>query len=956
MAIRRMPGRALCGLVAASFLLTSMPLPEGRAQPAPAGSEAVAAAACDLTGQWRSSRGPMQLVHATQPAVPGALVDGSAAPALEPAATGIAGSVRTAAGEIRLDGSVAAGRVELRWYAPTADGEATPRDGWFEIGADCATLTGSFRDDGGEQPWVAQRIVAAAEGDDAAAVVELAAKLARVDEGMGAIQALRDSLPRGEIDVAARASALPASVEAIYAHVRESIAFEAYQGVLRGARGALVSSAGNAADRSLLLAALLTEHGFEIRFVTGTLDEATAARLVDGMRPAAQPAVLPAPEAALEARLVTVAGSDPARMQAAAVPREAARDALLDAVAGDVAGYGEQIASLLTASGLVLPVDPAALRAELIARARPHVWIQVAQDGGWLDLDTLADAPGGTLTVVDATYDALPEEMHHLVRFRVTVERLEGGLLAEEEVAGWQIPMADLAALGFPGIWIGNVPMDAPETMAAQAGFESLGDYAAAQGPERMLAATRFQPLLALSTGERQPGTGFDLSGRTVAGDWRIAAAAAIGETYTGALTGATGALEGLFGEPAATPAAPPVMTAQWIDFELAAPGVATRSERRFVVDRLGPAARAAGVAVLPGEAPDDDALRLALAGMSEIMVTTGVVSEALAFDTMLANYARNRETLERLAAMAAGTQPLDAGFYGAYAPYPNKLMIHALLQQEQARLVAARSGVHAYSAEPSVVVRRLMVWQGEDGALGGGQAIDLVHTRLQTAAVDGIPAELVARFQRDYGTALTSLEHQMLGWIGRAECPECGDQPVVGTTAVMQQASAAGVAMRVLTSETPDAIPTAYAADDRMRIAADLAAGYWVIVPEAPVSVAGDDVVAWWRIDPATGATIGMTPHGGADFVEYVLGVILLAWPFELGWVMGFLGCTGISGGAIGGGKLFTCVLCGLITGMCLELAWLATNFIGLIAASSTCGLGAGVGAAVTCGVGGML
>ncbi|MGF1627164.1 MAG: transglutaminase domain-containing protein, partial [Alphaproteobacteria bacterium] len=777
---RRIWRRPLNGLVAASFVLTTVVPPGSFAQPLPAeAAVAEVGLACDLTGLWRSTRGPMQLVHAPVPPRPSGLVGSTGAAVAVPdegVSSGLAGSVRIASGAIDLDGTVAGSRVDLRWYVPGGEAETESGQGYFDIGADCATLTGSYGvGSAGDfsESWVAQRIVVASGAASADSSAELASKLARIDDGMDAVQAFRDGLPRADIDIDSRAAELPGSIEAIHAYVRDAVAFEAYQGVLRGARGALVAQAGNAADQSLLLAALLQAHGYQVRFAVGTLDEPVAERLVDGMQPTPVTA-LAEPEPVVQARLMTVAGVDSARMAEAAAPRQAARDALLATVADDVANHGEQIAALLADNGLHLAIDPLRQRADLIGRTRAHVWVQVAENGAWTDLDPLAggSGPGAALATAIETYDALPDEMYHVVRFRVAVERLENGALAEEQVAGWQIRMADLVDQGLPGIWIGNVPLDAPEAMAAQAAFEDLGEFAADQGPNRMLAASQFQPMLSLSTGERQSGTGFNLRGQTVPDDWRIGAAAGVAAATSGAFTGASGAIGGLFGDIAPadqTPVAPPVLTAQWIDYEVAGPGAESRSARRFVVDRIGPAARAAGVAALPEGAADDDAIRLGLAGISEIMVTTGVVSEALAFDTMLANYTRNRELLEQLADLSSGSGLVDSGFYGAYAPYPNKLLIHTLLQQEQARIAAERVGVHAYSASPTIVVRRVSIWQTPEGGFAGGQAIDLVDARLQVAPVQGMPAEHVGSFQRDYGTALTSLEHQMLGWIGRA-------------------------------------------------------------------------------------------------------------------------------------------------------------------------------------------
>jgi len=48
--------------------------------------------------------------------------------------------------------------------------------------------------------------------------------------------------------------------------------------------------------------------------------------------------------------------------------------------------------------------------------------------------------------------------------------------------------------------------------------------------------------------------------------------------------------------------------------------------------------------------------------------------------------------------------------------------------------------------------------------------------------------------------------------------------------------------------------------------------------------------------------------------------------------------------------------VICGRITEICLELVWLATNYVGSIAATSTCGLGSSTAGVVVCGIGGML
>ena len=90
--------------------------------------------------------------------------------------------------------------------------------------------------------------------------------------------------PDAEID--GLAQTLGRDKERIFRFVRDEIRYEAYEGILRGALGTLWSRAGNAADKSVLLAALLRAAGEDVTFVSGTLDDSEAHALLDSMFPA----------------------------------------------------------------------------------------------------------------------------------------------------------------------------------------------------------------------------------------------------------------------------------------------------------------------------------------------------------------------------------------------------------------------------------------------------------------------------------------------------------------------------------------------------------------------------------------------------------------------------------------------------------------------------------------------
>src|SRR5690349_18080787 len=74
-----------------------------------------------------------------------------------------------------------------------------------------------------------------------------------------------------EFDPDLRAKSLGNGIEPILKYVRDEMRFESYPGIFRGAKGAYLSRAANAADRSLLLAQMLKANAITCRFATGQL-------------------------------------------------------------------------------------------------------------------------------------------------------------------------------------------------------------------------------------------------------------------------------------------------------------------------------------------------------------------------------------------------------------------------------------------------------------------------------------------------------------------------------------------------------------------------------------------------------------------------------------------------------------------------------------------------------------
>ena len=218
-----------------------------------------------------------------------------------------------------------------------------------------------------------------------------------------AADAAADALPPEAWEVDALAAQLGGDRDAAFAFVRDSIRYEPYAGVLRGAEGTLAARAGNAYDRALLLKALLDTMGMTTRFAFGTLDPTTAATLVAHAFDEPSAPLQDAASQALPPEL------------AQRVATRGRRDyALLRSAVGDrIDGFGMQPDG------------------DLLAEASRHAWVQVDQAGQWIDLDPSApdSEPGTALVAAVDTPPTISETERQTVTLRMWAETLEAGVV-----------------------------------------------------------------------------------------------------------------------------------------------------------------------------------------------------------------------------------------------------------------------------------------------------------------------------------------------------------------------------------------------------------------------------------------------------------------------------------------------------------------------------------------------
>jgi hypothetical protein len=203
-----------------------------------------------------------------------------------------------------------------------------------------------------------------------------------------------------------------------------------------------------------------------------------------------------------------------------------------------------------------------------------------------------------------------------------------------------------------------------------------------------------------------------------------------------------------------------------------------------------------------------------------------------------------------------SGSKPLNQSTKDAARV---KLLPAAALSIAAARRGPGPEGLALVVNRPNLFVTSDGLSVGPGGALAVRRAIDIVANEA-TVRGAAAPADAFAR-RLAQGVRETVLERYAVGH----------PRESVNTTAVFAASDAQKIGWRKLTGPNDPALAgVALSPDTLARIKADLAAGYAVVAPAAPVAVAGQPREAWWRIDPRDGSCVGLGADGaGPEMVE---------------------------------------------------------------------------------------
>jgi hypothetical protein len=668
-----------------------------------------------------------------------------------------------------------------------------------------------------------------------------------LDKALRAVTDGDQSAPRDRWDPAYVARALGPDPLLHLAWVREWTLWVPYRGALRGPAGVLMDRQGNSLDRALLLAGMLASVGHEVRLAHGEPSPARVAELLPVLVAARRRATdgpRTRPDEEWRREVERVAGKydlDPKAMVRTVGTR-------MDAVSGMLqrldARTDDQAKRLGRAIEAKAPRDEGAKAlARGAAALRDHWWVQWLSPQGWQDLDPLGEARGRAITEAAATVtpEALDSALYHRVVIRLVTERASAAGLRESRaleqvVRPADVPEQPISLQVLPERWQPALVGHSADPAAA---FRALA-----------LEQEEWRAVLTV--------------GSTTVAEARIERSGRTGEQGGGGFGGLGAAIGKAVGPNTSTAE----LSAAWLEYEILVPGEPATTVRRQLFELVGPAARAAGHT---GPLQLDEARRLeralALFRTVDILPLGSAVAPEfvvhLAADALVANqdFLRSPGPAED-----PGSTPALEEFGRLAKPLPSSLYTLALVR------LPPDQGSEVFLDHPNFLSRHQYLAAGSAGVTRV-EATDIVANEVGVALDAPRPADA----RRRQGVRDTNAE---------AVLHETGER-------VSSVAEAyAGKGDWVTISSRDDRFLEKVSPDLRARMEADLRAGFTLVAPADAARAASPAATGWWRVDPVSGHTLGVSGIGyGQDLIQYF---VIIAGAVAVGYTFEYLLCAG--------------------------------------------------------------
>jgi len=611
--------------------------------------------------------------------------------------------------------------------------------------------------------------------------------------------------------------------DALVAFVNREIAFHPYEGLLRGIRGTLHARAGNSLDQSLLLAYLLKTAGLDARVVRGRLTGDQAQALLTKSRAAGPSAGLAQAEAAIREQFGEAAleGASAAEFDQAELWRQAEAEA-------------NRLLAQLQGAGL--SPDGASIESALLEHARDYFWVEHRAGPGqdWsVAHPAFGGDPGFDPEPVEYMAERIDEKFHH----RLTVEafarqRQAGSMKTHRLMRPFTRPVANLHGVvisyrNHPGGLTADSLLNLEETLGSD------------------------EILTPVFRGAPAPGAmAFDLKGRAIdpmALGSDVGGAAGLFARLSDKMEAATGTMA----DPD-DPKAVFALDAMWLEFTWESPSGEKATQRRYLLP--------------PAQGRERTPAELLWPLISEYVYVVNAGEMPL-------NYIAERY-------LESGRASL--GIFRALS--------HKMLRPEAGTPLPDDNVPQDFG--PLALYRIMAETPGPGGSLRVRHRPALVGLRnglrdADTAfsAVDVVFNQAHYLSERDGGWTHDPLAAIRQGvWETRVEMVPGllrSDQVVKRTSVfgVFDAARAQGIAIHVLAPGDRDSLAALSLDATSMELLRhDLDDGFVVVAPERRPD--GLAMGGWWRVDPVSGVTLGMTADGhGQDVVEYLIDITGIAF-----------------------------------------------------------------------------
>jgi hypothetical protein len=312
-------------------------------------------------------------------------------------------------------------------------------------------------------------------------------------------------------------------------------------------------------------------------------------------------------------------------------------------------------------------------------------------------------------------------------------------------------------------------------------------------------------------------------------------------------------------------------LTAEWIEYEIVSPGNPNAKIRRQVFDLIGPAARL-GKNIKAPEINQSQRMERGLAVLSEVELLFQVcqlspyftlhlmMQKSLAYRDILPEVIRATNSL-KASDVIEKVRKID--------PLPSPLYNLALVRNN-----CSPVRDKYYLDRPDILSYLRGVRQNSRGETVAFSGFDIVSNDV---AVSHRAEPDSFRIRLEQGILDTNAEALVMGNENNA---------IENTSEIFAQTRSQGLEWILIKSLGDPALRQLKITNDaRNRVEEDLAAGNVVLIPKKEIEWNGRPTLVWWRINAATGQTLGIGQNGsGQSLAEYIIT--------EVGALLGYFAC----------------------------------------------------------------